>query len=97
MMKLVMIAYNEAVDAEIMEALERLGITGFTKWTQVKGSGTSGGPHLGSNVWPKANNVLMACVPEDVAGRVVQEVRNLRQSIGHQGIKAFVIPVEELT
>jgi len=45
-MKLVLIAYNEALDGEIEGLLGENTVEGFTKWTKVYGKGRSSGPHL---------------------------------------------------
>lgn len=96
-MKLLLIAYNEAVDGEIERLLEQCGVDGFTKWTKVYGKGRASGPHLGTHVWPKANNVLAAFTDDETAGRLLEGVRELRKSLAREGVKAFVIPCEEAT
>ena len=96
-MKLLLIAYNEAMDEEIERLLDRYGVESYTKWTKVYGKGRASGPHLGTHVWPKANNVLAAFTDEDTAGRLLEGVRELRKSRAREGVKAFVIPCEEAT
>ena len=70
-MKLVMIAYNEALDEEANEILRANGVEGFTKWTKAYGKGRASGPHLGTHIWPKANNVVMAVVEDEQAARLI--------------------------
>jgi nitrogen regulatory protein PII len=96
-MKMVMISYNEAVDEEMIETLEKLGITGYTKWTNVLGRGRSGGEHLGSHVWPGKNCVVFLAVDEGKKQEIIEEIEALRKTVGHEGIKAFVMPIEEIT
>lgn len=96
-MKMVVIAYNEALDQEVVELLEACGVEGYTQWTKVYGKGKASGPHLGTHVWPKANNVLAALTDEATAGRLMEGVRKLRKRLAREGIKAFVIPCEEVT
>ena len=96
-MKIIMIAYSEAIDNEIMELLESNTIEGFTKWTKVIGKGTSSGPHLLNHVWPKGNNVIMCCVQDDKAEKLLQGVRELKKTTGHEGVKAFSMPVDDVT
>jgi len=95
--KLVMIAYNEAIDEEVMEHFTSAGAEGYTKWTGVLGKGRTSGPHLLSHIWPKGNHVLMTVVGDDVAGRLLAGIRSLRESAGEEGAKAFVLNVEEAT
>lgn len=94
---MILIAYNEAVDEEVMDILAANSVEGFTKWTKVLGTGRTSGPHLGTHVWPKANNVLAACTEDEVAASILQAVRRLRQSLGQEGVKAFLVPVEAVT
>ena len=96
-MKFVLIAYNEALDDEVLEALRDSGAENYTKWTKVLGKGTTSGPHLDSHVWPKANNVLAVAVPETEAEALLDNVRELRETLGHEGVKAFQLPLEEVT
>ena len=96
-MKLVLIAYNEAIDGEVIEVLRQCGGDAYTKWTKALGQGSSSGPHLGSHVWPKHNNVLAVVVSDETARRLLDKVRELRESLGREGIKAFLLPVEDVT
>lgn len=96
-MKLVLIAYNEAIDDEVMEQLDAAGAEGYTKWTEVLGKGLTSGPHLLSHVWPKGNHVLLTVVADDVAGKLLDAVRGLRESTGKEGAKAFLLNVERMT
>ncbi|MBS3734161.1 MAG: hypothetical protein KGY99_04470 [Phycisphaerae bacterium] len=96
-MKLVWIAYNEAVDEEVAEKLTSLGIASYTKWTGVLGAGRTSGPHLLSHVWPKGNYVLAAVVSDEVAATLMDALRDLRKKSGHEGVKAFLMKVEDQT
>jgi len=96
-MKLVVIAYNEALDEEVGELLGENSVEGFTKWTKVYGKGRSSGPHLGTHVWPKANNVLAIVTQDDTAERLLNGVRGLRTRLSREGVKAFVVNVEQET
>lgn len=96
-MKMIMIAYNEAVDEEVMEVLKGNDQAEFTKWTKVLGWGRQSEPHLLTHVWPNANSFLMTCVTDEKASGIMQGVRELRKTLGHEGIKAFSLPVEDAT
>lgn len=96
-MKMVMVIYNEAIDEEVMNALTSCCIESFTKWQRVLGKGKTSGPHLDSTVWPGENNVCMAVVDDGKVPLILAEIINLRKSLGKEGIKAFVLPVEAAT
>jgi hypothetical protein len=95
--KMVMISYNEAVDMEVMEMLEACGLKNYSKVNGIFGRGNSSGTHLGSDIWPGRNNVLYVCCPADAARKLMEAVRGLRQGLGQEGVKAFLMPVEEST
>lgn len=96
-MKMLLIAYNEAVDEEVMDVLKASAVEGYTKWTKVLGKGKSSGPHLLTHVWPKANNVLMIGAENEQAEKILEAVRTLRNIVGHEGVKAFLMPLEAIT
>ena len=97
MNKLVMIVYNEAIESEVMEVLRNCGLENYTKITQVFGKGKSSGTHLGTDVWPGKNNILYVACEEKNAQEVISCIRELRKKFKHEGVKAFVLPVEEVT
>jgi hypothetical protein len=96
-MKLVFIAYDEAHDHHVMQVLHDAGARNYTRWTDVQGRGDSGGPHLGTPVWPKRNHALAVAVEDAQAAQIVAGVRSLRESLTLKGLKAFVLPLEEVT
>jgi len=95
--KLTLITYNAAIDDEVIEQVAAVGAEGYTKWTGVMGQGRTSGPHLLSHVWPKGNNVLLAVTDDDVADRLLAAVRRLRETLGREGVKAFVLNVDAAT
>jgi len=97
MAKMVMIVYNEAVDAEVMGALEACCLKNYTKINGAFGRGETSGTHLGNDIWPGRNNILyIACEEKDV-GRILEVVRELRSEIGREGVKSFILPIEEIS
>ena len=97
MMKMVMIAYNEAIDAEVTEVLTNCGLKNYTKLTGVFGSGAASGIHEGNDIWPGRNNLLYIVCEERPAQQMLICVEKLRKKLGKEGIKAFILPVEDLT
>ncbi len=96
-MKMVFIMYNIAIDEEVMQILKHIGIEGYTRWERATGCGKTSGPHLGTNVWPGVNSVLAVVVEKGKKDKLIEQIRVLRQKLGKEGIKAFVLPVEEIT
>ena len=97
MSKMVMVAYNEALDDEVMEVLTGCALQNYTKLTKTFGKGTTSGTHLGNDIWPGLNNILYVACKDDEARQLISCVRNLRSSLGKEGVKAFVMPLEEVT
>ena len=64
-MKFILIAYGEALEDEVQEIIEKMSIEGYTQWTKVYGKGKASGPHLGSHIWPKVNNVIAIAIEND--------------------------------
>lgn len=94
-MKLLMAIYNVVIDEEVMEALEKIGVFCFTKWPRVLGRGRKTGPRLDSHIWPGANTVSIFILEDDISRKALEEMRKLRDEMGHEGIKAFILPVED--
>jgi nitrogen regulatory protein PII len=97
MTKMVMVVYNEALDTEVMEVLENCGLKNYTQLTGIFGRGSTSGTHLGNDIWPGRNNILYVACDEKQARQILIYVKELRKKIGHEGIKAFLLPVEEVT
>jgi len=96
-MKMIMVVYNEAIDVEVMEVLDGCGLANYTKITRVCGKGTTSGTHLGTQVWPGMNYILYAACEDAQVKQVVSGVTNLRKTLGREGVKAFVMPLEQIT
>lgn len=96
-MKMVMIVYNEALDNEVMEILKDCALKSYTKITEVFGCGISSGTHLGTDIWPGRNNILYVACEEKESKQIITSVKEIRKSLGIEGIKAFLIPLEEMT
>ncbi|MFA4887985.1 MAG: PG0541 family transporter-associated protein [Candidatus Omnitrophota bacterium] len=96
MLKMVMIAYNEAIDMEVMEAMEICNLKNYTKVMGVFGRGEGSGTHLGNDIWPGRNNLLYVAAPENSAKQLLSAVKELKQKLDKEGIKAFTWSLDEL-
>lgn len=95
-MKMVMISYNEAIDAEVMEILEKSGAKNYSKVLATFGRGTTSGIHLGNDIWPGRNNILYIACEQIQARQLLLYVEELHKgNIGKEGIKAFIWDIEE--
>lgn len=96
-MKMAMISYNEAIDSDVMEVLEKCGFKSYTKIPTVYGKGESSGTHLGNDIWPGRNNILFAADNDAGIKKLLSCIRELRKKLGQEGVKAFVWNLEEVT
>ena len=65
-MKGIFIAYDQAYNMDIANAMEKLGSRGFTMWQDIAGRGTqTGQPHLGNHAWPTMNNAILTFVEDE--------------------------------
>jgi len=96
-MKLVIICYNVAIGDEVLEVLKEIGVSSYTKFKEAEGVGKLSGPHLGTHIWPAINSVLMVALEEDKKDKLIEKIKELRKKLGKEGVKAFVLPVEEIT
>ena len=94
-MKMIFLSYSAGIEGEITDVLADLGIKYFTKWQDVLGIGNTSGPHLGTHVWPKTNSFLAIAVEEEKVDGLLQKVRELKSTFSKEGVKAFVLPLEE--
>lgn len=94
-MKAIFAAYNQAYNEEIVLLLENLGQRGYTKWEDVGGRGTlDGEPHLGSHAWPTQNHALLAVVPDEKAGEILDALKKQDETYPDLGLRAYSWPVE---
>ena len=94
---MVMIVYNEAIDMEVMELLASSELTNYTKMTGIYGKGRTSGTHLGNDVWPGRNNILYLACDEAKSKKLFSSVKELRKKLGSEGVKAFILPLEDIT
>ena len=96
-MKLVIICYNVAIHEEALGILKEVGIQSYTKFEKVQGVGKLSGPHLGTHIWPAVNSVMIIALEDEKKDKLIERIKELRRKLGKEGVKAFVLPLEEIT
>lgn len=96
-MKAIFIAYNQAYNMEIADALlEQFGQRGFTMWRDIEGRGSVGGePHLGNHAWPTMNNALLTIVPDEKVRSIMDMVIAKDKETPGLGLRAYVWNIEQ--
>ena len=97
MMKLILIIHNITISDEVQSLIKDQGITCFTRIPRLEGVGITAGARFDNNIWPGANSALFVVTSEDVAGKLMAAVSELRRKEGREGIKAFMLNVEDMT
>ena len=94
-MKGIFIAYDQAYNMEIADAMQKLGVRGFTMWLDIAGRGSeTGEPHLGNHAWPTMNNAILTFVEDDKVEGILQAIRAFDEDAPALGLRAFVWNVE---
>lgn len=94
-MKLIMVVHNSALKTNVMEIFEKNNIKKFSQIDEVKGRGISSEPHLGTHIWPGINSITFTVVDEDISKKITADLKKLKERFRREGIKVFVLPVEE--
>ena len=95
-MKGIFIAYDQAYNMEIADAIEKIGVRGFTMWSDIAGrGGFSGLPHLGNHAWPTMNNAMLTFVPDENVDEILAKLKEMDEETPALGIRAFVWNVEK--
>ena len=96
-MKAVLIVHNVAIDEEVNESLESVGINCYTKFPNIIGRGEISEPHLNTDVWPGVNYSTFIVTDQAKAEEIMNSVRRMREKLASEGIKAFVWEIDDIT
>ena len=95
-MKGIFIAYNQAYNMEIADALEQIGVRGFTMWQDIAGrGGLDGEPPLGNHAWPTMNNAILTFVDDSKVDEILEAIRAFDEESPALGLRAFVWDIEK--
>ena len=90
-MKAVFIVYNQAHTEKVEFILDRLEISGYTQWVDMKGRGSRGGvPHMGTHTWPEINSASLVIVNDDKVDQLLDAVEKMDNVNTDVGARAFV-------
>ena len=96
-MKAVFISAFQAFYDEIIAIFDQLEIRGFTYWSETQGRGAyKGDPHYGTHAWPALNCSFLTFVEPPKAEELLEALKKLDQTAPQQGLRAFVIPCEQM-
>ena len=94
-MKGIFIAYDQAYNMEVADAIQKIGVRGFTMWQDIAGRGSqTGEPHLGNHAWPTMNNAMLTFVPDEMVDPILTQIKAMDEETPDLGLRAFVWNVE---
>ena len=95
-MKTIFIAYDQAHQDNVIEALDASNARGYTILEQAGGRGTKGGePHLGTHAWPSMNSAILTIVQDSQVEPLLNRLHKLDIDNPLLGLRAFVWNVEQ--
>ncbi|MFZ5940952.1 MAG: PG0541 family transporter-associated protein [Bacteroidota bacterium] len=90
-MKAVFIVYNRAHTEKVEFMLNKLGIRGFTRFSNVDGRGSvSGEPRMNTHTWPEHNMATITIVEDHQVDPLMDAVVRLDKINEDVGVRAFV-------
>lgn len=94
-MKAILITFDQAHYAKIIDVLERNNCRGFTAWETVQGRGThTGEPHYGSHAWPSMASAIISIVEDRQVDAVLARLHAIDEDRPKLGLRAFVWDIE---
>lgn len=93
---MVFIVFNEAIWDEIDECLTRCEIESYTLVPTLHGKGRLSGSHMGTHIWPATNSALLIACEDEKVRHILEEVSKLKSSMKKVGVRAFVMPLEDM-
>ena len=95
-MKGIFLAYDQAYNMEVADAIEKIGVRGFTMLQDIAGRGSENvEPHLGNHAWPTMNNAILTFVADDKVDDILSAVKAMDEETPALGLRAFVWNVEK--
>lgn len=95
-MKAILVTFDQAHYAGVIDILEKANCRGFTAWEQVQGRGSDQGePHYGSHAWPSMASAIISMVEDSRVATVLDKLRQADAARPKLGLRAFVWNIEQ--
>jgi nitrogen regulatory protein PII len=95
-MKAILVICAPALEGAVMGALARNGGSRYTKLPYLLGEGGHSEPHLDNHVWPGSNMGVLVVAEDDNIKKMVEAIKAIKKEHLKDGVKAFVLPIEEI-
>jgi hypothetical protein len=95
-MKMLLLVGPEGREADLRDLATRNSVHAYSEFRNVTGEGQTG-LHLGTSVFPGRSVVIFTVVPADGLAEFKAALAEFRKSLyADEGVRAFVLPVEEM-
>lgn len=95
-MKKNLVVYNAAIGDEIDDCLARIEIESYTIFPKLHGKGRLSGLYMGTHIWPATNSALLIACEDEKVQHILEEESKLKSSMKKVGVRAFVMPLEDM-
>jgi len=96
MNKALLVIFNPALEEKVMDALTSAGMVKYTSFPYLRGVGKNSEPHLDTHIWPGSNMALFIAGEDALLKTLVETLRPIKQESLREGLKVFMLPVEEV-
>ncbi len=95
MKKAILVIYAPAIECDVQGAMDKNDIPHYTKLPYLHGVGGHSEPHLDTQVWPGSNMGMLIVEEETKINGLIKDLALLKTEYQEDGLKAFVMPMEE--
>ena len=95
-MKMLVLIGPEGRETELRELVARHSVHAYSEFRNVTGEGATG-RHMGTSVFPGRSVVIFTVVPADRLAGLKAALEEFQKGLyAGEGVRAFVLPVEEM-
>lgn len=95
-MKMILIICPSRRQEEVRELVARHGVHAYSEIADILGEGERG-KHLGTVVWPGVSVLIFTVIDEERKDELLSALSGYREQLyPDEGLRAFVLPVEEM-
>jgi len=95
-MKMIVVVCPQERHAEFRDSLQEHGVHAYTEMRHVVGQGETG-KKFGTRIWPEESILILMVVDDDRKAQLLELVRHCQSRLyPAEGMRAFVMPVEEI-
>ena len=95
-MKMLMVICPENRQGEIRTLIAKHDVHAYSEVRDIIGAGATG-PHLDNRTWPGKSVLVFSVIPDEKKAELLAAIRDCAKTLfPSEGLRAFVLPVEEM-